>query len=191
MDLPVHQYVTIDAGTISKDRQEGVWFAIQPNIGGIYGGHVLLANGALYRNIPLCSLRLSTDLPVKATEWAPEDLQWWNCYSEDVKVHEYGYLRGLTTLSRAQNHGEIGSYRGRYLFTIIPRNDPYSRHLDQAKEFVVSAITTAIPDEVNDWHGRIAIRATNELIFLDKSLGPIPHIWPSGLTRQHSIPSVE
>jgi hypothetical protein len=39
--------------------------------------------------------------------------------------------------------------------------------------------------------GRIVIRATNELMFCDKSLAPLPTSWPKGLRRQISMPSVE
>jgi hypothetical protein len=180
MDLPYHQYVTIDAQTIHDEEQYGVWFAIQSNIGGVWGGHVLLGNGALYRNVPLHRLRLGEESPVNGQEWRPNDLQFWNCYSATARVHEYTYLRGLRTSSfnaqRQQPH------KGTYLFTIIPTDDPFSRHPEQSKELVVSAISGT---------NRIAIRATNEVLFHDKSIAGIEDGKPTGLYRQSHIPSSE
>lgn len=177
IDLPVHQYVTISPGVIHDNVQRGAWFALQPNIGAVWGGHVLLESGALYRNVPLHALSIGLhDSPTHC----PNDLQLWDCYCEDARAHEYNYLRGLCTLSRSKEMS--APFLGSYLFTIIPKNDPFSRHLDQHKEFVVSAINGT---------GRLAIRATNEMMFADKSLAPLPTSWPKGLRRQLSLPSVE
>jgi hypothetical protein len=177
IDLPIHQYVTVSPGVIHKETQRGVWFALQPNLGGVWGGHVLLECGALYRNVPLHQMSIGlVDSPTQC----PEDLQLWDCYCEEARAHEYSYLRGLSTLNRATC--PLTPIIGNYLFTIIPLKDPFSRHPDQSKEFVVSVVTGT---------GRLAIRATNEVLFADKSLAPIPTSWPKGLFRQSSIPSVE
>lgn len=177
IDLPVHQYVTISPGVIHDDIQRGAWFALQPNIGAVWGGHVMLESGALYRNVPLHALSIG---PHDSPAHCPDDLQLWDCYCEEARAHEYTYLRGLCTLSRSRNPAV--PFAGSYLFTIIPKGDPFSRHLDQNKEFVVSAV---------DQTGRLVIRATNELMFCDKSLAPLPTSWPKGLRRQLSMPSVE
>ena len=177
IDLPVHQYVTVSPGVVHEDLQRGVWFALQPNIGAVWGGHVLLESGALYRNVPLHQISIGhKDSPAQR----PGDLQLWDCYCEEARAHEYVYLRGLATLSRSgcPQTPIVGSY----LFTIIPKGDPFSRHLDQSKEFVVSVVAGT---------GRLAIRATNEVLFADKSVAPLPTSWPKGLSRQSTVPSVE
>ena len=177
IDLPVHQYVTISPGVVHDDVQHGVWFAVQSNIGAIWGGHVMLENGAIYRNVPLHLLSIGrNDSPYHS----PHDLQLWDCYHEEARAHEYNYLRGLYTIS--QSPKASAPFFGSYLFTIIPKADSFSRHLDQAKEFVVSVVAGT---------GRIVIRATNELMFCDKSIAPLPTVWPKGLRRQMSMPSVE
>ena len=170
-DLPVHQYVNVDAGAISDGPQHGVWFAVQCNVGGVYGGHVLLDNGALYRNIPLHLL--SHPQVTQCVTHRPDDLQLWDCYSERCEVTEYDSLRGL------QVRLPVGP-SGTYLATIIPTGDAFSRHPEQAKEFVVAWMDT----------GRLVIRATNEILFFDRSFMR-PGFTPSGLYRQTVIPSVE
>jgi hypothetical protein len=177
IDLPVHQYVTVSPGLIHDEVQRGAWFAVQPNMGGVWGGHVLLESGALFRNIPLHALVIGPD---DSPTQRPEDLQLWDCYAEEATAIEYRYLRGLTTLSREARGS--GILPGRYLFTLIPRNDAFSRHPEQAKEFVVS---------VRDDTSRLVIRATNELLFADKSLADQPTAWPYGLKRLVEVPSVE
>lgn len=177
IDLPVHQYVTVSAGIIHDEVQHGVWFAVQPNVGGVWGGHVLLESGALFRNIPLHALVIG---PSDSTTHRPEDLQLWDCYAEEATAIEYRYLRGLTTLSREARGS--GILPGKYLFTLIPKGDAFSRHPEQAKEFVVSVL---------DGSARLAIRATNELLFADKSLADPPTAWPYGLKRLTEVPSVE
>jgi hypothetical protein len=103
----------------------------------------------------------------------PADLQLWDCYSERCEVVEYDYLRGL------QVRLPIGP-SGTYLATIVPVGDAFSRHPEQAKEFVVAWMDT----------GRLVIRATNEILFFDRSFMR-PGFTPSGLYRQTVIPSVE
>jgi hypothetical protein len=178
IDLPVHQYVTVSPGLIHDEVQRGAWFAVQPNMGGEWGGHVLLESGALYRNIPLHALVIGPD---DSPTQRPEDLQLWDCYSEEATAIEYRYLRTQVTLSRSANCG-AAPIVGTYLFTLIPRNDAFSRHPEQAKEFVVS---------VRDDTSRLVIRATNELLFADKSLADQPTAWPYGLKRLVEVPSVE
>ena len=176
-DLPVHQYVNVDAGAISDGPQHGVWFAVQCNVGGVYGGHVLLDNGALYRNIPLHLLShpqvVTQSVVTRSVAHRPGDLQLWDCYSEKCEVVEYDYLRGLQVRSTS---GQTGTY----LATIIPTEDSFSRHPEQAKEFVVAWMDT----------GRLVIRATNEIMFFDRSFME-PGAVPAGLYRQTVIPSVE
>jgi hypothetical protein len=71
---------------------------------------------------------------------------------------------------------------GRYLFTLIPQGDGFSRHLDQAKEFVVSHCAVT---------GRLHIRPTDKILFIDPSL-PTTGAWPTHLKRQDGLmPSSE
>lgn len=123
IDLPYHLYVRIDAGAVADSEQRGAMFALQPNIGGVFGAHVLLECGAVYRNIPIHQLRL--DLPemidVPSTH-GPNDAQVWDCYASEYRAIEYTYLRGLAT--RIKSH--CGLVAGRYLFTLIPQGDGFS-----------------------------------------------------------------
>lgn len=180
IDLPYHLYVTVRAGIIADTQQRGALFALQPNLGGIFGAHVLLECGAVYRNIPIHHLRL--DLPdmidVPSTH-EPTDAQVWDCYSSQYRALEYSYLRGLGT--RVKTPG--GCVVGRYLFTLIPEGDAFSRHLDQAKEFVVSHCVVT---------GRLYVRSTDRILFVDTSLPTTTGEWPTHLFRQEgTMPSCE
>jgi hypothetical protein len=186
LDLPHHLYVTIDAGVISKKEsgsQKGVLFSLQPNLGGIFGGHLLLECGAVYRNIPLNSITVDINQETKYIEetinWSPQHLQTWDCYSENYAVIEYNYLRGLCTKAKGPN-GEI--LYGIYKFTLIPKGDGFSRHLDQAKELVFCHHNTS---------GRIFIRTTDKILFEEKSFTTKVD-WPTHLKTQYGLmPSTE
>lgn len=178
IDLPYHLYVQTDPGVIATQGQRGAMFALQPNLGGIFGAHVLLECGAVYRNIPLNSLRLD-GFPDVPTAHGPADAQVWDCYASEYRAIEYNYLRGLATRVKVPS----GQVVGRYLFTLIPQNDPFSRHLDQAKEFVFSHCIAS---------GRLYVRPTDKLLFVDPSLPTHPTGWPTHLKRQQGLmPSSE
>ena len=176
IDLPVHQYVTVSPGLIHDEVQRGAWFAVQPNMGGVWGGHVLLESGALYRNIPLHALVIGPD---DSPTQRPEDLQLWDCYSEEATAIEYRYLRTQVTLSRSANCG-AAPIVGTYLFTLIPRNDAFSRHPEQAKEFVFVRLD----------NGRLTVQPTNNVLFSDVSFTKGTE-WPTDVKRQREVYSCE
>ena len=179
IDLPYHLYVRVEVGAVADDEQRGALFAMQPNIGGIFGGHVLLECGAVYRNIPIHQLHLDLPDTIDApSTHGPNDAQVWDCYASEYRAIEYSYLRGLATRIKSR----CGIVTGRYLFTLVPHGDGFSRHLDQAKEFVVShcAIT-----------GRLYVRPTDKILFVDQSLPTNGH-FPAHLKRQDGLmPSCE
>jgi hypothetical protein len=181
IDLSHHLYVNVAPGVVSDKKERGAMFAMQPNVGAIFGAHLLLECGALYRNVPVNALTL--DLPglcEPSVPHLPSDAQVWDCYSTEYRVIEYTYLRGLAT--RLKGNG--GLVCGRYLFTLIPHGDGFSRHLDQSKEFVVSHCVAT---------GRLFIRPTDKVMFVDHSLPTdAPSRWPTHLTRQWGLmPSSE
>jgi hypothetical protein len=186
LDLPYHLYVNIDPGVISTKEsgpQKAVLFSLQPNIGFIFGGHVLLECGAIYRNVPLNAITVDInqidDDKNNNESWTPQHLQSWDCYSDKYDIIEYNYLRGLTTKAKGPNNEDL---YGIYIFTIIPKGDGFSRHLDQAKELVFCH---------HEKSGRIFIRTTDKILFEEKSF-TTKIGWPTHLKRQRGLmPSTE
>lgn len=187
IDLPYHLYVTIDENVISTKEtgsQKAVLFSLQPNIGSIFGGHVLLECGAVYRNIPLNAMtvdinQLDSDRNINNQTWTSQHLQTWDCYSENYNVIEYNYLRGLATKAKGPNNENL---YGVYKFTIIPKGDGFSRYLNQAKELVFCH---------HEKTGRIFIRTTDTILFEEKSFTTNIE-WPKHLKCQQGLmPSTE
>jgi hypothetical protein len=180
IDLPYHLYVRIFAGVISNTVERGAMFAMQPNLGGIFGAHVLLECGAIYRNVPINTLQIDSPDYCDSPPHVPTDAQVWDCYATEYRAIEYSYLRGLATKIKTSHGGVVG----RYLFTLIPQGDAFSRHLDQAKEFMVSHCCTT---------GHIYVRPTDKILFVDPSIPTTEATeWPKHLKRQEGVmPSCE
>lgn len=150
-NLPKHQYVYVDLAYISE--QEGcipaVWFGICSIPGRMWGCHVLLENGAVYRSVPPHAISFNKDF----SPWSCTDAQLWDCYSSEFSVIEYMYLSNLrcTVLPESVN--------GRYIFTAIPFGEGFSEYPEQSKEFYFIMLD----------NGRLTIQPTNRVIFTDLS----------------------
>lgn len=168
--LPKHQYVLVDSRFTHKDAiglVPAVWFGIASIPGRVWGCHVLLENGAVYRNLPPHALAFKH---VNDTTWGVEDGQLWDCYGRDFSVIEYAYLSGLEVIARVGDRN-LG---GRYLFTACPHGDGFSEEPSQSKEFAFLALD----------NGRLTIQPTNRILFIDKSFTTLPPTFPNDLKIQ-------
>jgi hypothetical protein len=145
-----------------------VWFGLVSHPGRAWGCHVMLACGAVYRNVPLHALAWRPD----AAGWGVTDAQTWDCYGYGWAGLVYPYLDGLRCLSRCGSPGV--DVAGDYLFTVAPVGDAYSAEPEQAKEFVFVALD----------NGRYTAQPTNRVLFADKSFTDAGATWPTGVRRQ-------
>lgn len=159
-ELPIHEYVWVDSSFLSHDYEVGehfqpaIWFGLNSKPGRMWGCHVLLECGAVYRNLPLHALASCSN--PKQREWSPQDSQLWDCYGERFSTIAYTSLKGL----KAQAKIRSGEYEdGEYLFTAIPIGDSYSAYPEQEKEFKFIRLN----------NGRYTTRPTNYCIFKDSS----------------------
>ena len=150
-NLPKHQYVYVDLRYISDTEGfiPAIWFGVCSIPGRMWGCHVLLENGAVYRSIPPHAISF-TGTPIY---WPSSDAQLWDCYSSEFSIIEYTYLANLRC--------KILPYDidGRYLFTAIPHSEGFSEYPEQAKEFFFIRLD----------NNRLTIQPTNRVIFRDKS----------------------
>ena len=94
-NLPKHLYLNVDTAFTHKHPQgymPAIWFAITSTPGRAWGCHVLLENGAIYRNLPLHALYFGSD--IFPSEWPLKQAQRWDCYGWNFETIEYTYLRG-------------------------------------------------------------------------------------------------
>tara|TARA_R110000868_G_scaffold261331_3_gene519434 strand:+ start:9407 stop:9862 length:456 start_codon:yes stop_codon:yes gene_type:complete len=147
-----------------------VWFAIHAHAGRAWGCHVMLESGAVYRGVPPHALAFDEEAD---TGWELEDAQIWDCYGTQFSVIEYDYLAGLRTLDHKQREG-------RYMFTVVPLNDPYTQAPDQSKEFMF----------IEGSNGRLSILPTNKLLFRDASFTTTSD-WPTDLKISDQVWRVE
>lgn len=174
--LPVHQYAWIDRSFIRKDRQgfePVVWFGLQSKPGQMWGCHVMLECGAVYRNVPPHALAFS-DSPEPV--WSETDAQRWDCYGRRFSLLRYEYLSGLDAMIKA-GQNEI---KGSYLFTAVPIGDGFSEAPDQNKEFMF----------MRTHSGRLTIQPTNTVLFVDRSFTTGAE-WPADLKLQEQTYSCE
>jgi hypothetical protein len=172
-DLPHHVYCFVESGFIRKGAtgvEPCVWFAIHAHAGRAWGCHVLLENGAVYRGVPPHALAFDEHA---TPQWALEDAQIWDCYGPQFSVVQYNYLADLKT---TDHKGRTG----RYLFTVVPLNDPYTEAPDQSKEFMFI---------VGD-NGRLSILPTNKILFRDASFTKEAS-WPTDLKISDHVWRVE
>lgn len=164
--LPRHEYVFITPNTIGDhDWLEGVWFGISSYPGRMWGCHILLECGAVYRNIPLHHLASHKD----AIPWNQANSQKWDCYGWDFSTIIYPYLDGLDVQIKS---GETG----RYLFSATPIGDGFTAVPEQNKEFFFLRLE----------NGRYTSQPTNNVIFKEKSFTKQEH-FPSFLKRQTEV----
>ncbi len=176
-NLPKHIYTNVDTAFTHKDslgHMPAIWFAITSTPGRAWGCHVLLDNGAIYRNLPLHALNFFPEAAADA--WSLKQAQQWDCYGWNFETIEYTYLRGLRC--RAECWGDV--YYGKYLFTAAPFDDGFSDDPEQSKEFLFIKLDS----------GRVTAQPTNKVMIFDDSFHKATD-WPSGLKVSKSIYSVE
>lgn len=172
--LTTHQYCLVQPNAIGQHGWLPVaWFGITSFPGRMWGCHVMLECGAIYRNVPLHHLATrETDIL-----WSPANAQTWDCYGYNFSLIEYPFLQSRRVLARLRNKAE---HMGRYIFTIAPVGDAWSAHPDQSKEFTVIALD----------NGRYTAQPTDRTLFQDLSFTTNIE-WPQGLRRQTTIYSSE
>jgi hypothetical protein len=166
-NLPKHLYLNVDTAFTHKHKQgymPAIWFAITSTPGRAWGCHVLLENGAIYRNLPLNALHFSPDTQIN--EWSLGLSQRWDCYGWNFETIEYTYLRGQRCMAD--------------LFTAAPFDDGFSDDPEQSKEFLFIKLD----------NGRITAQPTNKVMILDDSFHKNID-WPTGLKVSKEIYSCE
>ena len=172
--LPTHQYIWIEPDAIGKhDWMRGVWFGITSYPGRAFGCHVLLENGAVYRNVPLHTISAAKDAP----PWAPGDAQTWDAYGWQFSMIEYPFLQAMNARVKLQSGDE---HDGHYLFTLVPTGDPFSASPAQSKEFYFLQLE----------NGRYTAQPTNQVLIDDRSFVDKLE-WPTFLKRAREWHSAE
>jgi hypothetical protein len=166
-NIPNHQYCFVERKFLNPELsgvERCCWFAIVAHTGRMWGCHILLESGAVYRQIPPHALSMKEN----PAEWVASQAQQWDCYGDQFSVIAYRTLYGLDLKARIGASEEIG---GSYLFNAVPINDPYSEAPDQDKEFVFAWLD----------NGRLTIQPTNRILFIDKSFTSKKAEWPTHL----------
>lgn len=73
--------------------------------------HAMTEIGAQVARLPLSAFVHKLDAPARPLD----ELELWDCFSHDISVHEFGYLRGLRVVAMLKNKDRVD---GQYLFTI-------------------------------------------------------------------------
>lgn len=174
--LPHHQYVWVDKTFIRRDAggfEPAVWFGVYAHPGRMWGCHLMLECGAVYRGVPPHALAFAAN-PDPC--WTEKDAQLWDCYGRNFSLHRYTYLTGLQCLAKIPGR----QVKADYLFTAIPLEDGFSEAPDQSKEFMF--VRTA--------GERLCILPTNKMLFLDSSFTTKPN-WPTDLKTMEQTFSCE
>ena len=171
--LPKHQYVWVEPNTCGEHGWlRADWFGLSAWPGRACGCHVMLECGAVYRNVGLHQLAMSS----AAVPWEPSDAATWDAYGWQFTTLEYPFLCGMQARVRLQNKSE---HDGEYLFTAAPLGDGFSAEPEQSKEFYFIKLD----------NGRFTAQPTNHVLILDKSFNT-EVAWPK-LQRQTETWSVD
>jgi hypothetical protein len=149
-----------------------IWFGLRAFAGRAWGCHVMLACGAIVRDLPLHALAQHYG----AEPWTPAKAQQWDCYGDQFSVVRYTYLQGLEARVRCESEEHLGAY----LFTVCPMNDGYSAEPEQSKEFKFVALR----------NGRFTTQPTNRVLFIERSFTDDTG-WPVNIRRQSDVWSCE
>lgn len=105
----VHRHMI--SGKDAAGLEEAYAFAVQSIRGRAIGFHCMLRSGAHYRNVPLHALALNQSAPRRSAS----DLAYWDCFSSQVAVTVFDYLRDHECVAYLP-----GGVResGVYLFTV-------------------------------------------------------------------------
>lgn len=166
--LPIHQYIFVDRSVIRKNGtgfEPAVWFGVHAHPGRVWGCHVMLECGAIYRNVAPHQIAFSE----KPDKWTVEQSQLWDCYGRDFTLLRYHYLSTLQGIARVQKQDIAVSY----LVTAVPHGEGFSETPEQDKEFMF--LKTA--------GGRLTVQPTNRVLFEEKSFTTKVE-WPTDLKRQ-------
>jgi hypothetical protein len=167
-----HQYCFVDS-TFTHRVPTGfvpaVWFLLHTVPGRMFGATLLLESGAMYRDVPLHALAHEAN---PAPDWCPSNAQRWDAYSDHVQVLRVPYLDGLRCSARV---GDASSrpLEGRYLFSVQPLHDDYSREPSQDKTMTVLALD----------NGRYTCQPTDRVLVHDPSWTTHSGAWHTGLKR--------
>jgi hypothetical protein len=179
-NIPRHLYVWVDSKFIHKEPIgfiPAVWFGLNSVAGRVWGIHVLLECGAIFRNLPPQAIAFSKNPQQEV--WEAKDAQRWDCYSQNWSAIEYTYLAGLKC--KAAINSDL-ALEGNYLFTVCPLDDGFTAYPQQAKEFKFIQLD-------ND---RLTIQPTNCVLIKEDSFTENPEmIFPKGLKVSEQIWSVE
>lgn len=172
--LPRHIYCFADRAFMGGEPGfvPVVWFGLHSHPGRMFGCHVMLECGAIYRNLPPHALAFS---PEPEADWDSGQAQLWDCYGRSFSTLIYDYLYSLDCIVKVQGADVEGSY----LFTLVPLGDAYSEEPGQSKEFMF----------IRTYGDRLTIQPTNRVLFKDKSFTTAPE-WPK-LKRQDEVWSCE
>jgi hypothetical protein len=164
--LPAHLYAFVDRAFVRKGG-EGfepcVWFGLHAHPGRMWGCHVMLECGAVYRSLPPHALAFCEG---PNPSWSEKDAQAWDCYGRQFSLLVYDYLYGLDAALRS---GE-GAH---YLFTAVPVADAFSEAPEQAKEFMF----------LKTHGGRLTVQPTDRALFRERSFTKDTG-WPKDIGRQ-------
>lgn len=177
LPLPHHLYVWVDRRFIRKDGagyEPAVWFALRAEPGRMWGCHVLLECGAVYRDLPPHALSFSPAPGI--ISWGPKDAQLWDCYGRTFGLVRYDYLSTLDGRARIRGN----DFEVSYLFTAVPYGDGFSQAPEQSKEFMF----------LRTGFGRLTIQPTNRVLFREASF-TTGEEWPTDLIPQTETYSCE
>ena len=168
--LPIPQYCHVDTSFISDDQGfiPCIWFGLVSIPGRMWGCTIMLESGAVYRAVPPHAIAFNRNPEL---DWFARDAQRWDCYGTEFSTIEYTYLRGLRVDTRCKDKFRDGEY----LFTAVPIDDGFSRHPEQAKEFMFIKLN----------NGRLTIQPTDKVLFCDQSFTSAE--WPTNLRTTDTI----
>lgn len=174
LDLPFHVYGYLHRTFLSAGQCDGwepcVWFGLTCPRNRSVGLSVLLACGAVYRELPPQAFAFREDAPV----WTLQQAQAWDCFGGSAQTIEYRYLREFPVKVIASD------LTGTYLWTVEFGEDGFSRDPGQAKCLHVIALD----------NGRLTLQPNDRLLWFDASF-TAPGPPPTWLRRQTQVWGVE
>lgn len=185
ISLPRHRYVWVKSCYVTTqsvadgESLHAVWWGISvtPNRG--LACHVVLENGAMVVDLPLCALRWVEPL-FEDTEGMSEimDTATWDSYGWDAEIVSCDYLDQMPVSLLCAKHKETG-LRGTLWFAVDHRADGFSMEPAQHKHLWVVAVQT----------GEFAWLPQDQLLLHDKSFTTVNGV-PT-VKRQDQIWSME
>ena len=157
------RFIEDSVGPDEPQMTRAVWFGLVSQPARAWGCTVTLESGAIYRNLPPHAIAFREQAP----EIALKQCQHWDCYGYGWSATCYPFLDGQTLMVKDRG------VSGRYLFSVQPIGDGWSRIPEQSKEFTFI--------EMDD--GTLSIQPTDRTLVSDRSFTD-PVEWPTWLRRQ-------